>query len=101
MVKKVLSVVTFALSVLFSVAMLVLAFETIRSYIYIKTSPESGIADLGLVFLILFLCLASLLGIITSALSVKFATYKAVKSTSCILLIVFIVVLIVCTFIIC
>ena len=101
MVKKVFSIISFALSAIIFIIMSIFAFEAIRTFIYIKSASSGGKLD-GFIFAAYMICIAaaSLIGIIFSALSLKLSVHKALKITSYILLIVFFVTLLICAFII-
>ena len=96
MVKKVFSIITFVFSILVLVALAMLTFDMVKEYIYINSLPSTSGSDyLGFLFYRMFYCVTALLGIVSSAVSSKMSSNKAMKIISFVLLAVFIIIFVV------
>ena len=96
MVKKVFSIITLFFSFLVLVALAVLTYDMVKEYNYINNLPSaSGVDYLDFVFYRMFYCVTALPGIISSAVSSKISSNKAMKIISFVLLAVFIIIFVV------
>ena len=93
MVKKVFSIITFVFSILVLVALAMLTFDMVKEYIYINSLPSTSGSDyLGFLVYRMFCCVTALPGIVSSAVSSKISSNKAMKIISFVLLDVFIII---------
>ena len=96
MVKKVFSIITFVFSILVLVALAMLTFDMVKEYIYINSLPSTSGSDyLGFLFYRMFYSVTALPGIVSSAVSSKMSSNKAMKIISFVLLAVFIIIFVV------
>ena len=96
MVRKVFAGITFAVSLLVLIALVCLTIGMVQYYHHIRTTPGlSGIDYLGLMIYPVLYCFAAVPGLVSSAISWRLASNKAVKIVSVVLLAIFAVVLIV------
>ena len=96
MLRKVFVGLSLVVSLLILIALVCLTIGMVQYYQDIRTSPStSGIDYLGLLIYPVLFCFAAVPGLISSAISWRLASNKAVKIVSVVLLAIFAVVLIV------
>ena len=96
MVRKVFAGISLVVSLLVLIALVCLSIGMVEYYHDIRTSPNmSGIDYLGLLIYPVLYCFAAVPGLISSAISWRLASHKAVKIVSVVLMTLFLVVLLV------
>lgn len=91
--RKNVSVIMFALSIIVIIGLIELTVDVIAEYNHISSLPNtSGIDYLGILIYPFLYCITALCGIITSAVCLKLSTDKTIKIISCVLLGIFLVV---------
>ena len=95
LVKKVFSIITFAISIVAFSTLVLLTYDMIKEYNYINSLPSTSGSDyLGFLFYRMFFCVTALPGIISSSVCLKISSTKPLKAISIILLSIFIMVFI-------